>query len=157
MFCISDCFLLFAVCWLLIVDCIYLIGLRCWFSSPSSSSSGSSRPRSSCPVGATSFKWDFYNIWWWLRWYIEDIARILEQNLQQLWWCSQVGTWRGTVVSVGSATPAILMSILLFVLPQVLFHRQQWFIIFSSRSIHVNTINPSIQPNPHANSIICAS
>jgi len=30
----------------------------------------------------------------------------------------QVGTWRGTVVSVGSATPAILMSILLFVLPQ---------------------------------------
>jgi len=30
----------------------------------------------------------------------------------------QVGTWRGSTVVVGSATPAILCSILLFVLPQ---------------------------------------
>ena len=32
---------------------------------------------------------------------------------------TKVGTWRGSTVVVGSATPAILCSILLFVLPQV--------------------------------------
>ena len=101
--------------------------LRCWSSSPFWFCSGFSRPRYSCQAGETSSKWGRERIQWWNNCNMNIMehqkgcrkSSMLSISLYSAAQCQQVATWRGSMVSVGSATPAILMSILLFVLPQV--------------------------------------